>query len=276
MIKKTCLSSEQIIQKVVEKMDRTKKIDFGNSEGYVSFDDIKIKNSNLCREIKSDISKWNGNDFVQYVAKIYHEKTGHELDINVKGCSKEIPVLQDMILDKYKDIDNYITKAYIDFFMEYYLMKFLNKGKPFYFIQLKNKKAIKDFSSNINPKLYNEVKKKTENTNKINSKIIENAYLLDDLSLFLEFGFILGISWLIDKQNYSINKAINTCLKSIKKSNNIESAIKLIERNTNRLSPYPSNLIFKDVDSICNIISENFCYTLSLDIVFNNNIDYNL
>lgn len=279
MSKKKYLSSDQVFNKVMNKIHKKDNdISFQDSKGYLDIDEVDIKVSNLCRGIKSDVSKWNGNDFVKYVQKRYKEKTNCDLDINIRGCSREVAVLKDLILEQYKDIDNYITKAYIDFFMDYYLMKMISRGKPFFFLQLKNKRPIRQFSEKVKniprPKFIEKQQKKNtkkgKDSSQIKSKDIEESFLLDDLSLFLDYGFIIGLSWLISKKNKTINEAMALCINSIAKASDVNSTIEAIDKITIKYSPYPSNFVFKDINMLYKMIITQFTYSIDTNIKFNN------
>lgn len=220
---------------------------------------------------------WVSKDFVGYARMRHYKRYGKDWEVNFVGACAELVKLKDSILDKMGFCDNVVLRDYIDFFFDRYADYFISKKKIFIFPFLREDWVIDkfinsyDYNESINntSKIYKEnhnYDKKVESKS-ISIKDVEDSFLLSEERLIVDFGLVVAINWIAKKKNISIRDAIKSvytnCLKICRK-NKFDAVIK----STERYSPYPDTVKFKQVDKLIEKINSTVNSNFRVNVDF--------
>ena len=288
------MSSEELIRNAIGKKQnpstpkkkkktqrkKTEGIDIFSDSGkskQIEFKDIKSPRS---RSIRNRIrhlplSEWVSVDFVYYTASLYKERYGRDWELNVSGSCAQVVGVKDFIVDHFGFCDNVILRDYLRFFFENHSDYFMQHSKMFYFSYLKKPFIMQKF---VDAYDYDESCRKelsdidfTESSKKkytcIAKDDVESSQLLSDQRLVTDYGVIISVNWLLSK-GLSLTDACSmisdACVDLYKRG-----LISNVAKATERFSPYPDWLAYRDATSILN----NAGYSGSVIVTYKSDLD---
>ena len=202
------------------------------------------------------ILEWNTADVFFYVVYLYREKYNEELLLQRVPAQIDINRARSVLEEAFGTFHWLMMKDYIIFFFENYIdfLRGQDKEGNFYFSHLLNKAAIRSFKSKYDLSKsceeYNKVEEKEKKEiKKPRNTDLEKSFILGDSSLVSNFGIVLSTNWLIKvkmmKQEEAIEMVKSGCRKMLRRN-----ALFSVVESTEKFSPYPSWLPFKDVEGI--------------------------
>lgn len=208
-------------------------------------------------KIKDDIFKWGVRDVAFYLMYSYKKHISPNWEYNIIAICPEITRLHDRIMDVLGFCDWLVVRDYIDYIFEEHIRILIERKGHFEIRDLKQFHLIQSFVNNYNydKSLQSEIDRKQDlnartdenNDSLINTKMLNDSYMLSQEEFIYDYGIIIGIYFLIRQKKYSNKDAachvLNIC-KRIKQKGNFY----LVKEATEKWSPYPNNMNFPKLD----------------------------
>jgi hypothetical protein len=236
------------------------------AKGYaqqVEFEDMRLPRHTKTRWRKN-IADWNSADVFYYIGYLYAEKYGQPLPLNQIPAQVEIKKIQGALEEEFGAFHWLMIKDYVIFFFEKYIDFFRRKNFKngcFYINHMLNDKVIKAFVKQYNfEKSCREYNLKEKDLKdpimSLKNSEIEKSFILGDANLVSKFGVVISVNWLMKVKSMTEEEAVRIvksgCHKIFKRK-----AFQSVKEATEKFSPYPSWLPFKDYQSLLlSIISD--------------------
>jgi len=232
----------------------------------IDFKDIRGKPK--LHEIREEIGDWTSKDFALHFMERYREKCDPNFHCNVIAIVTRVNEIHDCILQTLGFCDNVVLRDYIDFIVTKW-MKYLlaQNGGTFRIAWLRRKEILSDFveSYDYKDRITNYLHGKDESLDspeigqeveQITGKALKEAFSLGYDNLFIEYGFIGSMNWLIIDQHIQMKTVLDKIVIFMARYNKKPEMEKAFE-NTERLNPYPSRFVVKSYDIIRDRLKES-------------------
>ena len=220
-----------------------------------------------------EIENWTCRDFALYFIDIYKSKIDSSFSCGIIGLTIYFQRIFDAINNQLGYCDNVVAKNYINFLIEnkipFLLMQHSNR---FYIGWLKQEDIISDFVSVFN---YSKALGVDGNNDGV---VIEESFSAKSLSeklhdslrlgfdnLFLEYGFIGPVNWLVNSGKMTEDAAIDAVCKSLARFNK-KIEMKKALKSTNENGPYPEWFTIKSFDVLLNGLNKKYFIKTKIDL----------
>ena len=240
---------------------------------FVDFSD-GMKKSGWKHDPNRKLDDWNTFDFFYYTYRLYANKYNKEWDLNMIGNSQEIIRIRNLLDDKFGSVNNLLVKDFIIFFFEN-LIDSLCVNKKFYFSYLKRRDVIDSFYNSYDYKnnLRQFFDKKIESDEIVSHDAINKAFMVSETNLLCKYGLVIAVNWFVSKQKWNEDDAKKTvyaaCVR-LKDKGILRNAINATERH----SPYPSWLLFKEPKLLIDRISPDLEVNIEFIESEKNSLDF--
>lgn len=260
------MDNEDIIRDAHKKTPRRPEgIDIDSSPGHISAGKIpKKKKPRVLGGFKEkNVDEWTSKDVVDYTRYLYNRRYGTGWNLNPIASNNEIRLIEDEVTDLIGYCTKRILRDYLTYFFSSEADFFFARYNQFYFAYLRRESTLKRFLAACDPANRSEDTKEKASVKKVAlvDKDIEDAFLLSEERLVLQFGILIAVNWLVFKKNFVLKDAtrrvFNICSK-------IKNKITLVKKSTESFSPYPSWLKFQEADRLIKMIDER----IDIDIAF--------
>jgi len=256
-----CSVYSEAIKKKETKKSNDIKIIFKNDASTVKKIDISDIKSTKRTSVNSDLFKWNNFDFAIYFIDKYNKiYDGGEL--NRLAIVRYLDNLHDRLIDVVGFCDNLVMLDYLDFFISRWLSFLIKKQKKGFILRfLVEEDALNDFMMGYNYAKSKEIYKKKNNyekkSNCITSKMLSDSLLLGYENLFLEYGILGPVNWLIMSFGIDAQKAQLKAVEILKKLAD-KKELHISVGATNKLNPYPDWFVIKNCDIIFDLLKKEY------------------
>lgn len=241
---------------------------------YVGYDDPKGTKKRWVFDPHKNILEWTTWDLFEYAHCLYLTKYNEDWQLMRGGNTNVIKSIFEKLENKFGNNNWLLMKDYITFFFDKHIDDFYRKKgrEGSYFDYMAREDIIKSFFTFYD--LENNLRKwETLQRNRINSsnldisnQLIDKAYMLSDITLVSTYGFLIPLHWLVSnkkmKKKDSMSIILSACQKLYEKK-----LFSIVIKSTQKYSPYPEWMLFKDVDKFLNRIDKN----LKINIEFSKN-----
>ncbi len=207
------------------------------------------------------VSDWKAWDLFEFAHNLYVKKYNEDWDLRRQGNSLVILQIFEK-LERELGSNNYLMmRDYVIYFFEKHIDKFKRRKthNDGFFDHMNRKDVIRSFCHSYdyrkNFKRYEGLRKKDINK-VITNADLENAYILSIGTLVSDFGIVIAANWLVAKKKFkkkdTVKMIFNAC-----KSMYDKDVFHIVVKSTEKNSPYPDWLMFKDPSIITNRIDKN-------------------
>jgi len=203
----------------------------------------------LKAKFPNPVEEWNKRDFVKYMAHVYYENTGSRYSYRWGPNYAALGDIQDKLKAQTKfDASNQLTKDYIDFAFQKYVVPQLARGKKFDYFMFHNSDApFIDFVSHL-------VKNKPEpvvvenKTEKITLEKMNAAHEIHSRFFVKTYGPVVYANYLLKFQNYTMEQMLKVVVNAINKAvSQSEDTKEEIVGAMEKYAPCAKYLLFVDV-----------------------------
>ncbi len=249
-----------------------------NDEGFFIVNDeaesvsyAEIAKKRRSWKAKDSLEEWGAFDFFEYACKLYINKYNIPWDLKRGGNSLEINKIRDKMTDVLGFCSNLVMRDYIVYFFNSHIDFFKDNYGDFYFRQMNSENIIQSFLDNYDyKKRFTDYvsceKHQDKNKEEITLKEIKGSFSLGDITLVSNYGIVISLNWLIQKQKMTKKKAVMLVL-NVCKDMHKRGMLSVIKKSTEFYSPYSSSFIFKDPQLIIDKVDEN----VKINVEFNDN-----
>jgi len=221
--------------------------------------------------IRTNLAEWNNRDFSLYMKKKYKESFKVEWQPSIINITVNINSMKQAVYDIVGFCDNVTLKEYIDSFFAKWASFYTSRSEGVLYVnQFKQSDAIVDFASRYDR---NEALQKYKSENK-KEKVtessldnMEKSYLLGLDNFVLDYGVVFACNWLMIKKSKSRSIVANEVARSLYKLYNNKSLDNAL-KNTEKYSPYPNWMPFKQHDVILTALGKKIEKSFSLNIEY--------
>jgi len=219
------------------------------------------KSRKVSRYQSRDLAEWSQRDFSFYMEKEYSETVGEPWSFNLLGVTTYLSRVKTQLRDSYGFCDNILLKAYIDYFYREWLLYCKDFNIKFWLHFMLNKKPLSAFCSAYN---YQDnstpaatTSPSTNVDNSVSEKDLDMFYSLSFEALVFNYGLILSINYLLEKNLLSearLYEKVSQVITSSTQNGSIAKIKEKTEKYNNNLGKVTKEMIIKKLKEDYSII----------------------
>ena len=249
------------------------EIEYPPGSKLVELSDIKAPRQKK-RRPESEIVFWSANDFAYLIKQLHYDRMEKDWNLNWLPACNSVLRVKDKLVDVFGFCDNVMLKDYIEFFFTNYFNEIM-RGKDQFYIEMMRYNIVLDtfvstydYESSATSACVNRTEhmKSEKKIKPLTMDAIETAFLLSDETLLYEFGLIVAINWLSLRKGFETKDAAKYMYQVCHRIYQKKRFAK-VKRITEKLSPYPEWLLFKNVDALVKKIDSS----LSISVAYKKN-----
>ncbi len=207
------------------------------------------------------VSDWKAWDLFEFAHGLYTKKYNEDWDLLRGGNSMVILKIFEKLEGELGSNNYLLMRDYVIYFFEKHIDRFIRKkdNNGSFFDYMNRKDVIRSFCNSYDHRKslmrYEELKKK-DIDKPITNKDLENAYLLSVGTLVSDYGIVIAANWLFIKKKFKKKDAAKMIFDVCKSMYN-KDVFHIVIKSTEKNSPYPDWLVFKDPSVITDRIDKN-------------------
>jgi hypothetical protein len=232
---------------------------------------IKDKKKTWTFDPNKSVTEWTSWDLFGFAHDLYIKRYGEDWDL-LRGGNVIVILKIFEKLERELGSNNYLLmRDYVIYFFERYIDIFMAKknNNGSFFDYMNRNDVIESFCVSYDARKnfikYEELKKKNKDK-AVTNRSLESAYLLSIGTLVSDYGIIIAANWLVTKKKFKKKDTMKMIFEVCRSMYN-KDVLDIVIKSTEKYSPYPDWLDFKNPSVIINRIDEN----IKINIEFSKN-----